>query len=487
MQDTSTIQKIKDNLTYESLWAAITQKSFYQFVKYFWDTIIAEEPVWNWHIEYLCNELQEIGMKVAKREVKDFDYFIINIPPGSLKSTIISEMYPLWCWTNDPTQRFICGSYASTPAEDIADKCFRVYKSEKFKRLFPELVEKASGGKTNFQNGLKGERYTTSTGSAITGIHAHQKIIDDPMNPQIAASQLERERANKWVSETLGSRDVSAEVTVTIVVMQRLHQMDTTGYLLSKSKEGLRIKHVCIPAELSDNIRPAELKDYYADGLFDSKRFSKERLQIKKIELGSYGYAGQMQQRPSPEEGGIIKKAWFNMIDKPFPSNQIAHFQLDTAYTKDKTNDPTAILCYYMENNHIFVFNVISVWKEFPELIEFLPTYVRANGYSARSKIYVEPKASGKSVVQTIRKATSLNIIESVPPKDDKITRTHIVSPKIESGRVYLHTGAWNEHFLNQVVTFPNGDHDDEWDCLIAAILRELKEQSKQNLSQIFF
>ena len=102
--------------------AELYKRSFYEFVQYFWDTIIAEEPIWNWHIKYLCDELQTIGERVAKRQNKEYDYYIINVPPGSSKSTIISEMYPLWCWTIDPTQRFICGSYASTPAEDISEK-----------------------------------------------------------------------------------------------------------------------------------------------------------------------------------------------------------------------------------------------------------------------------------------------------------------------------------------------------------------------------
>jgi hypothetical protein len=219
--------------------AELCRRSFYFFVQYFWDTIIAEPLIDNWHIKYLCEELQSIGTRIKNRQVKEYDYYIINIPPGSSKSTIISEMYPLWCWAIDETQRFICGSYASTPAEDIAEKCYNIFHSEKYRKLFPHLVQNASGGKTHFKNGLKGERYTTSTGSGITGIHAHQKIIDDPMNPQIAASMVERDRANKWISETIGSRNVDANVTVTIVVMQRLHEKDTTGYLLGK--EGLRI------------------------------------------------------------------------------------------------------------------------------------------------------------------------------------------------------------------------------------------------------
>jgi predicted phage terminase large subunit-like protein len=485
LQDTSTIQKIKNSLTYEDVWREIINKSFYEFVKYFWDTIIAEQPVWNWHIKYLCDELQHIGKRVAARLPKEYDYYIINVPPGSSKSTIISEMYPLWCWTIDPTQRFICGSYASTPAEDIADKCYKIYHSEKFVRLFPELVKNSTGGKTHFQNGLLGERYTTSTGSAITGIHAHQKLIDDPMNPQIAASKLERDRANTWVTETISSRNVDDSITTTIIVMQRLHEQDTTGYLLKK--QGLKIKHICIPAEISKDVRPQELSEFYVNGLFDPVRKPKQRLIVKREELGSYGYAGQMQQRPSPDEGGIIKKAWFTITtrDHPDPIEATIKFQLDTAYTKNTDNDPTAVLSYYILKNNLYITNAISVWKEFPDLIKWLPKHAKEKKYRQGSMIHVEPKASGISVVQTIKEETDLNIVESEPPTDDKLTRLHRCSPKIEAGRVFLHEGGWNEDFINQVCGFPNAEHDDEVDCLTAIIIRELMNPDDFDYSQL--
>lgn len=455
--------------------AELCRRSFYYFVQYFWNTIIAEKPVWNWHIEYICNELQEVGLRVKERLPKLFDYLIINVPPGSSKSTIISEMYPLWCWVIDPTQRFICGSYASTPAEDISEKCYNIYRSEKFKELFPELVVNNSGGKTNFKNGLLGERYTTSTGSGITGIHAHQIILDDPMSPMVASSLVERTVANKWVSETISSRKVSNEFSVVIIVMQRLHEEDTTGYLL---KKGLNIKHICLPAELSEDVRPIELKQRYIDGLFDPIRRSYSSLLSTKTDLGSYGYAGQMMQRPSPLDGGLIKKGWFQIIKKAqLPQGLMVHFQLDGAYTQKQKNDPSAGMAYMTDEVNLYILNSTSVYKEFPALCQWIPEWVDANWYSDESKIWVEPKASGKSVVQQIKQITSLNIMEDESPKDDKMTRVNSVSPRIEAGRVFLVEGAWNESFLNQCAAFPNGIHDDEVDNLSAIIKRELNTQ----------
>jgi len=454
--------------------AEICRRSFYEFVQYFWDTIIAEEPIWNWHIKYLCDELQEVGQRVARRERKEYDYYIINVPPGSSKSTIISEMYPLWCWTIDATQRFICGSYASTPAEDISEKCYNIYKSDKFAALYPHLVEKTTGGKTGFKNGLLGERYTTSTGSGITGIHAHQIILDDPMSPSIATSVVERTGANKWVSETISSRKVSNEISIVIIVMQRLHEQDTTGYLLSKPE--LKIKHICIPAELSEDVKPAELRQYYIDGLFDPIRRNRQSLATTKADLGSYGYSGQLMQRPSPMDGGLIKKTWFKIVGKSEVPNGTVNFYLDPAYTAKQSNDPTGAMAYINDGNNLWVLHSTSVWKEFPELCAWLPEWVNEYGYTNASRIRIEPKASGKSIVQQIKATTGLNVIEDEPPKDDKVTRVNSASPKMEAGRIYLVSGSWNESFLNQLAAFPNGQHDDEVDCLTAAIMNELNK-----------
>lgn len=462
------------------------QGGFYSFVKYFWDTIIAEKPVWNWHIKYLCDELENIGRRVAARLPKEYDYYIINISPGSSKSTIVSEMYPIWCWTIDPSQRFICASSSATIAEDLADRSYRVYQSDKFKDLYPELVEKSSGGKTNFKNGLKGERYTTSSSSVITGVHAHQKLLDDILDSQGANSNVERSKVNKWLKETISSRNVDADITTTVLVMQRLHEDDPTGHLLAN--KALKIKHICIPAELSEDVKPVELKEYYQDGLFDSLRKNKDVLRVMKADLGSYGYAGQMMQRPSPEGGGILKKEWFSIVQKEKPHRVNINFQIDPAYTSNTDNDPTAIIGYYKYMNEVFITSVISIYKDFPDLLLWLPEYLKENGYDDNSMVYCEPKASGLSIMQQIQRSTNLNMTASEPPREDKLSRVHAISPKIESKRVSLLYGGWNDSFINQCSSFPRAVHDDEVDCLSAIVIRELLgEKHIEDLSGIFF
>lgn len=458
------------------------RESFYAFVQEFWHEVISEAPVWNWHIKYLCDELQQVAERIKRREPKLFDYLILNVPPGSSKSTVVSQMYPVWTWTIDASQRFICGSFSSTVSEDIADKCKKIFTSAKYQELFPEVGIRNSA-KTHLENQKNGERYTTSTGSGITGIHAHQVIIDDPLNPQQASSEAERKTANTWITETLSSRYVDKKVSVTILVMQRLHTNDPTGMLLSKKK--LRIKRICLPAELADKIPvyPEELRKNYVGGLLDPVRLDREALDQQREQLGSNGFAGQFHQMPTDAKGGLIKRAWFDIIDGSWQGKTI-HFVLDTAYTEKKNNDPSGFLSYYVDSIGLVITNYESLRLEFPSLTKYTVSFCQNNGYSQKSKVRVEPKASGKSLVQSLKLETKLNIFEHDNPTKDKVSRATSITAKLEAKRVRLLRGAWNDIFLDEVCGFPRMPHDEAVDCLVMAVNDELMKKQRKDPSK---
>lgn len=164
------------------------RRSLFKFVQEFWEEIIPEDPVWNWHIEYLCDELQRDLIRLCRlpeqivggfklppksREVKLHD-LLVNIPPGTSKSTIFTVMGPAWIWTVDPTIRIISASYSGDLAIDHAVKSRDIIQSAKYRRYFPGIEIRADhNNKSNYKNTLGGERYATSTGGTITGIHAH--------------------------------------------------------------------------------------------------------------------------------------------------------------------------------------------------------------------------------------------------------------------------------------------------------------------------
>lgn len=454
--------------------AELCRLSFYFFLKEFWEIAIKEKPVYNWHIEYLCNELQLLNESVMRREPKHYD-LIINIPPGTTKSIIATQMYNAWVWTIDPAQRFITTSYSNALSLSHSIKTRDIITSDKYVALFPDVVlKKDQKSTTDFRNTKGGQRYTTSTGGTVTGMHGHQIIIDDPLNPHQAVSDADRENANRFVSYTLSSRKIDKAMTPTILIMQRLHELDPTGIMLSKNK---KIKHICLPAEVSGYVSPAELISKYENGLLDPVRLSKEILNEAKTDLGSYNYAGQYSQRPTPEGGGIIKSHWFEKIDwKPEYATLNWNFVADTAYTEKEGNDPSGYIAFAKFHNDYIIRNAETELLEFPELCKALPAFAYLNGYSDRSIVEVEPKASGKSLVQVLRRETNLNIKEGTPPAKDKVSRTKNCSPTIEAGRVKLIRGAWNDDFISQVTTFPNAAHDEYVDCLTMMIGKDLKQ-----------
>lgn len=459
--------------------AELCRRSFYFFVQEFWNTIIAEDPVWNWHIKYLCEELQQITERVKRREPKAYD-IIINIPPGTSKSTIVSQMLPAWAWTIDPTIRTIGSSHSKTLSIDQAEKCRLIIQSNKYEQYFPEVViMHTTEAKSHFKNKQNGERYATSTGESRIGIHGHMIIVDDPLNPKEALSEADRTAANKHISQTLSTRKVDKKVTVTVIIMQRLHDNDPTGYMLSKKKDN--IKHICLPAEISKEVKPPELSANYVDGLLDPVRMGLDVLTEAKKDLGSYGYAGQFKQKPADDEGGIIKRAWFGrykmeqLVMRSMELNEpiIYHFWIDGAYTDDVGNDPTGFLCACKIGNMAYIIDASKVWMDFPDLIPHIKRYVNKVGYEPQSRIYVEPKATGKTIVQQIKRDSHLNIIEDESPKDDKVVRAHAASPIIEAKRILLPESAdWTDAFLDEVTTFPRAAHDEHVDNLVAMVRR---------------
>lgn len=473
---------------------ALCSKSFYEFVKIFWNEVIPEKPVWNWHIEYLCSELQKISRNIIDRKPKEND-LLINIPPGTTKSTIVTIMFPAWLWSKDPTIRIISNSYSSDISTEHAIKSRDIILSERYRKLFPWVViRKDKSGKQSYDTTANGARYTTSTGGAITGKHAHLIINDDPQNPKQAESEAHRLQSIEH-TKTLASRKVDKEVSVTITVMQRLNTRDVSGYLLENKSEML--KYIKLPAEITENTRPIPENDVVSQdsgkriidkylengGLLDKVRLTKKSIDEAKVDLGTRGYNGQFLQNPTAEDGDIVKRDWFGIISqndfyrKFTQSRNTIHFFLDTAYTEKNENDPTGVLGACKIGNDLYITSRIKVRKEFPELVRFIPDYVKANGYTSESTIRIEPKANGLSVIQTLQRETNLNITKTPQPKDDKKTRLYSASPKIECGRVYLVESLWNKEFIDEVSGFPNSAHDEDVDLLCYAIDYFLSEE----------
>lgn len=456
----------------------LLKESYFEFFKFFWETIIPDPLFVNWHIKTICEELQKLGEAVEKREA--YPDIVINVPPGESKSTLCSVVFPVWLWVRDPSCRVISGSYAGTLSKNLAIKSRDILRSPLFLEYFGDLfnMKGDQDNKSHYVNDKGGERLAVSVGSAVTGFHAHLIIVDDPINPKQAESEAELINANRWIFETLSTRKVSKELTPTILIMQRLSEEDPTAQYLERKDN---LIHICLPAEKTEDIKPEELIGEYdkRGGLLNPTRSGRKVLDQIRKDLGTRSYTSQFLQSPTALDGNIIKRTWFKKYDKQDMDLSGCSFYVDTAYTNKSTNDATAILAYKQIRETLFLVNCQAIRKEFPELIKFLITFVRNNGYNSKSRIYIEPKASGLSVIQQLKRETGLNVIADTPPKDSKLVRLTAISPILEAGRVLVPaSGSWVREFIEEVAAFPNAKHDDRTDTLIGAVNKTLIKKS---------
>ena len=452
----------------------LCEMSFYDFFKKAWHIVEPSIPLsTNWHHKYLCDTLQKECERIIEGKNKTKD-IIVNVPFRSTKSLLVTVMFPVWCWIKDPRLRFITASYSASLSIEHATRSRDIIFSEWFKERWGEVfvIKKDQNLKERYENTHLGVRRATSVGGTVTGQGGDFLIVDDPVSPQNAASNTERENANEWYRTTFYSRLNNPKTGVRIIIMQRIHENDLSGFLLDRETR-LNYNHICIPATEDGNVKPKKLIQFYEDGYFWKERFGKEVLDDYKTALGTYGYAGQLMQTPTPIDSGMVKSSWFK-ISKNKVENATINFVIDPAYTANQKNDPSALLAYTYKDNVWQIVDCINVHKEFPELVRYIPQWVQKNGYTPQSRIFVEPKASGKSIVQTLIRETGLNIKEDKPPTKDKVARVQDISATLESGRVSLLAGSWNETFLDQLSKFPSAKHDDMVDCLVMAINREI-------------
>lgn len=283
---------------------ALCRASFAEFVKEFWSIIVPEKLIWSWHMQLLCDEFQKVAERVFANLPKAYDE-VVNISPGTSKSTIASIMLPAWAWTRMPSCRIISGSYQYSLATDLSRKSRDVIKSELYQKCFPGIdIREDQDSKGFFVNTKGGERYAIGTDGGVMGKHAHIIIIDDPLDPKQAASDADLKTANRWMEETLPSRKVDKRVTPTILIMQRLHEYDPSGSRLAKADK-VPVRHICLPAELTDKVNPPELAAFYVDGLMDPVRLDRQVLAEAESQ-GDYSYAGQYLQDPIPRGGAMF-------------------------------------------------------------------------------------------------------------------------------------------------------------------------------------
>ena len=466
----------------------LNNRSFYEFLQFMWPEVSSEDFKDNWHIQFICNELQRLAEAVAEKREKPHD-LIINVPPGSTKTIICSIMFPVWCWTKWYWMKFICVSYSSSLSLESAVYSRDLVRSDRFKAVYPELgIKEDKDQKGNFQVTRRwpskpgraerirmgGNRYSTSVGGTLTGFHGHIIIVDDPINPEQAVSEVELNNANRWIDQTLPTRKVDKAVSPTITIMQRLHEEDPTGHLLKKGKTNLR--HICIPGEIlnyESEVCPKELVKKYKDGLMDPNRLSWKVLKDLEEDLGQYGYAGQIGQAPTPPAGGMFQVDHFTVIERPPPETMIEQIirYWDKAGTKQigkkgKNAAFTAgVKMAKLKNEQVWVvLDVVRGRWASNEREKVIKNTAQADGKDVHIWIEQEPGSGGKESAESTITNLAGFVVRAERPQGDKVYRADPYSVQVNNGNVRLLRGDWNKDFKEEHRYFPHSAYKDQVD-----------------------
>ncbi|MFW6232573.1 MAG: phage terminase large subunit [Bacteroidota bacterium] len=441
-----------------NLMPPLLKKSFYEFFKFFWDYTEDRDLIDNWHIEYICGEAQKIGERVIAGQPKEHD-LILNVPPGSTKSRIMSIAFPVWLWINKPSLNILCVSYSGDLALEFAYKRRDMINSEIFQEMFPGIrlrVDRATIA--TYQNNHGGTHYSRGLTGQITGVHADIVLADDPMSVPLAHSKAERERINRNFFQALSTRKRKKENTPMVLIMQRLHEGDTTGEMLKKKKT---VKHICLPGRVSDKVNPPSLKKNYTNGLLDPLMLSEATLIEMKEDLGSAGFAAQIGQDPQDSDNKIYMPHWWMFYEYLPHDIQFVIQSWDTAYKEGEENDYSVCMTYGMNMNGIYGLDRFKNKLITPDLErEMIKQYEKHKP----NIVLIEDASSGQSLLPSLKRKTRIPL-RGVKPMN-KVVRANAVSPIIERGLVYLPKNAdWVDDFISEHSSFPNGTHDDQVDA----------------------
>lgn len=461
------------DLNLQSLNAALCRRSLAEFVDQSWEVIEPSTPlIWNWHLDAICEHVQALLTgKIEKNNL------VINVPPGSMKSRIVSVCAPAWMWTWKPTWRAIFASASGTVAMRDAMFCRALVDSRWYRDTFkPKWGFKYDQrGREIYYNTAGGYRRATTTGARITGERADATFIDDPLDASEANSEAARLNSIEWHDQAFSNRLNSLITGTRCLIMQRLHDQDLSGHVLATGQW----EHLEIPQEFEPSRRKTTSigwTDPRTDegALMFALRFPEKVLVGERTRLGTRGYNGQHQQRPVPLEGGIIKRAWLKYYAGDPLTMTFDQVIQSWDFTFKDTNDSDYVVgqVWGRIGAMFYLLDQVRDKMAFPASIASIRA-LSAKWPKAYLKL-VEDKANGPAVISTLRQ--EIHGLVAFEPLGTKDARAHSVSPTFESGNVLLPQSApWLSDWVEEIVGFSGEGstvHDDQVDAMTAALNR---------------
>jgi len=483
----------------------LSKRSLSDFIRMAWPVIDSERYEHNWHMDVVSDHLMAAHAGEINR-------LLINVPPGTSKSSAASVFFPAWLWgpAGAPHIRYIGASHEQGLATRDNRRTRLLIESEWYQRRWPTTITSDQNEKTNFENDRGGFRQSTAVAS-MTGKRGHFVAWDDPINPEGSSSDVTRETAVRVFQETLTSRLVSPRTSVIIVIMQRLHENDVAGHILAsdlgythvmlpmefeplrrcysvvkptwREVEPVKARHYAqkqvwliegepVPADYPKEVENLPVQTVYPqdprteeDELLFKDRFPRDVVDRDKKTMGSYATAGQLQQRPVPRGGGLIKRHWFRIVPAaPIGTRWVRGW--DLAGTNKKTAAFTAGVLVGEKPDGGYVIGHATRLQGSPNEVERLILNTAADdGVEVHGSLPQDPGQAGKMQIQYLIGRLAGFVYTASPESGDKVSRAEPFAAQAEAGNVDIVKGDWNKDYLDELEAFPFGKFLDQVDA----------------------
>ena len=418
----------------------------------------------NWHHELICQELEKISRGEINR-------LLINIPPRYSKSTIVSVCFPCWEWIGNPWLRYLILSYSHTLSTTHSLNRRAIITSDWYQNTWSDRFSLAADQnmKSEFMNDQRGLMTASSLSAGVLGKGGERILIDDPHSPIQAESDVQREAKITAFDNAIATRLNDKVNGAVVVVMQRLHESDVSGHILADIGG---YEHLCIPME-------AEVETtYFLSGgrtvvrkpgdLLHPERDGPEEIALLKKTLGSYAYAGQMQQSPSPAGGGMFKRHSFLRWERLWRDWDDCCITVDAAFKGTTTSDYVVIQSWARKDSKFYLLDQIRDRMGIVQTENAIVTMI--NRFPQAKARIIEDKANGPAIIERLSRNIS-GIIAYNPGKDSKESRATAIVPLVEAQNILLPPDAdWVEEYIEEFVKFPKSVNDDQVDATVMAL-----------------
>jgi predicted phage terminase large subunit-like protein len=453
--------------------------SLKEFVEQAWGIL---EPVstlvWNWHLDLVCEYLTLIRDENFKTVCGDLEGIIFNVPPRTMKSLLITVFFPIWVWTTDPSRRFMFVSYSEKLSTQHSIFRRSIIESEWYQKEWSSVftLSRDQNVKSHYGNSSRGVMFSTGMQATATGMGGDILIFDDPLNPEQAISQVEREAVNLRFDTTFRSRINDPTKGVKIIIMQRLHELDLTGHVLAR--ESSRWEHVSLPAVAPKDKSwkfplSKKIENQKEGDLLWAERLPQSFLDSQRVGMGSWAFNGQYQQTPAPLDGGIIKRQWVRFYRQIPEKFEFMVQSWDCTFSGGSDNDFVAGQVWGRSGGKYFMLPYRTY-----DRLDFGPTMAAIKAchakYPQANAVLIEDKANGPAIISELQK--EIAGVVPVNPEGGKIARAQATAPLWESGSIELPDPqvfgcTWIEDYLHNICTFPKAAHDDDVDATSQALI----------------